>query len=209
MPKAVLILLGALMALGVAVAAGWTGPLDAAVANAVVAVRSPLLTYVASSFTALGSEPVVTLLAVVAVLYCVSAGRARLVFTLLWIPLTFLLSTAVKLLVHRPRPLQALIVVPASYSFPSGHAAAASALFLTLALLATGAERRAGPRRFLVGAALLLAVLVAWSRVYLGVHYFSDVMGGLLLGSAGAVAATAAVRRSDSRSGVQTLGSPQ
>ena len=209
MPRTVLTLMGALMALGVAVAAGWTGPLDAAVANAVVGIRSPLLTYIATSFTALGSEPVVTLLAVIAVLYCFGAGRARLVLTLLWIPFTFLLSTIVKLLVHRPRPLQALIVIPPSYSFPSGHAAAASALFLTLALLATGAERRAGPRRFLIGAALFLAVLVAWSRVYLGVHYFSDVVGGLLLGSAGAVAATAVVRRSGSRSAVQTLGSPE
>jgi undecaprenyl-diphosphatase len=188
-----------LSALGVAVAAGWTGPLDAAVANAVVEIRSPLLTYIATSFTALGSEPVVTLLAVIAVLYCFGAGRARLVLTLLWIPFTFLLSTIVKLLVHRPRPLQALIVIPPSYSFPSGHAAAASALFLTLALLATGAERRAGPRRFLIGAALFLAVLVAWSRVYLGVHYFSDVVGGLLLGTTGAIAATTVVSRTDRR----------
>jgi undecaprenyl-diphosphatase len=194
-----LILLGALTALGVAVATGWTGPLDAAVATAVVGIRSPLLTYVATSFTALGSEPVVTLVAVIAVLYCFGAGQARLVLSLLWIPLTFLLSTLVKLVVHRPRPLEALIVLPAGYSFPSGHAAAASALFLTLALLATGAERRAGPRRFLIGAAVALAVLVAWSRVYLGVHYFSDVVGGLLLGSAGAVAATTVVRRTDRR----------
>lgn len=199
MPRTVLILLGVLSALGVAVAAGWTGPLDAAVANAVVEIRSPLLTYIATSFTALGSEPVVTLLAVIAVLYCFGAGRARLVLTLLWIPFTFLLSTIVKLLVHRPRPLQALIVIPPSYSFPSGHAAAASALFLTLALLATGAERRAGPRRFLIGAALFLAVLVAWSRVYLGVHYFSDVVGGLLLGTTGAIAATTVVSRTDRR----------
>ncbi len=202
MPRAVLILLSALMALSVAVAAGWMGSLDAAVANAMVVVRSPFLTDVASSFTALGSEPAVTVLVVIAALYCLAAGRARLVLALLWIPLTFLLSTLVKVLVHRPRPVEALIVVPASYAFPSGHAAAASALFLTLALLATGVERRAGPRRLLIGAALLLALLVAWSRVYLGVHYFSDVVGGLLLGSAGAVAATAVVRRSDSRSGV-------
>ena len=201
MPRAALILLGALLALSVIVAAGWVGPLDAGVTSAVVAVRSPFLTDVAVSFTALGSEPVVTVLAVIAALYCISSGRPRLVLALLWIPLTFLLSTVVKLLVHRPRPVEALIVVPTTYAFPSGHAAAASALLLTLALLATGAERRAGPRRLLIGAALFLAVLVAWSRIYLGVHYFSDVVGGLLLGSAGALAATSVFRRVDRGSG--------
>lgn len=201
MPRAALILLGALLALSVTVAAGWVAPLDAGVTSAVVAVRSPFLTDVAVSFTALGSEPVVTVLAVIAALYCISSGRPRLVLALLWIPLTFLLSTVVKLLVHRPRPVEALIVVPTTYAFPSGHAAAASALLLTLALLATGAERRAGPRRLLIGAALLLAVLVAWSRIYLGVHYFSDVVGGLLLGSAGALAATSVFRRVDRGSG--------
>lgn len=205
MPRAALILVAALMTLGIAVTAGWMGPLDAAVANAMVTVRSPFLTDVASSFTALGSEAVVTVLTLIAVLYCLWAGRARLVLALLWIPLTFLLSTLVKLLVHRPRPVAALIVVPATYAFPSGHAAAASALFLTLALLATGAERRVGPRRLMIGAAVALALLVGWSRIYLGVHYFSDVVGGLLLGSAGALAATVVVRRTDRRSDVQAL----
>jgi undecaprenyl-diphosphatase len=197
MPRAAWVLAGALVVLSAAVAAGWLTPIDAGVTNAMVAVRSPFQTDVASSFTALGSAPVVTIVALLATLYCVAAGRPRFALALLWTPLAFLLNEVAKSLMRHPRPTEAIVALPQSFGFPSGHSAAASALFLTLALLATGAERRSGPRRLLIGAALLVAVLVAWSRVYLGVHYFSDVVGGLLLGSAGAVAATTVVRRTD------------
>jgi undecaprenyl-diphosphatase len=66
---------------------------------------------------------------------------------------------------------------------------AASALYITLALVAAQGERRKGTRRLLVWSGVLVAVLVAWSRVYLGVHYLTDVVGGLLLGGSGAIAA--------------------
>lgn len=205
MPRTAAILLGGFVAFSIAVAAGWLVPLDAATTNAMAAIRSPFLTEVAANFTALGSEPVVTVFAVLAAVYCVLAGRPRLVLALLWTPLAFLLGSVVKLLVHRPRPIDALIIVPTTFAYPSGHAAAASALFLTLALLAAGGERRAGPRRLLIGAGLALALLVAWSRVYLGVHYFSDVIGGLLLGTAGAIVAQTVTRRPGRRSDVQAL----
>ena len=82
---------------------------------------------------------------------------------------------------------------------------AASAFYLTLALLASHAERRAAPRRLIIAAGVVVAVLVAWSRVYLGVHYFSDVVGGLLLGWAGGLGALTVVRRTDRRSEAQAL----
>jgi undecaprenyl-diphosphatase len=182
-------LLGALAALTVAVGAGWTGPLDRAVTMAAASGRTPFLSALAVNFTALGSAPVVTVAAVAAAAYAVAAGRPRLVLVVGWTPLVFLTNELLKLLVHHARPTVAMIALPPTYSFPSGHAAASAALYLTLALLATAVERRAGPRRLLIGMGLVLALLVAWSRVYLGVHYLSDVCGGLLLGSAGALLA--------------------
>jgi membrane-associated phospholipid phosphatase len=183
-------LLGALAALAAAVGAGWTAALDRAVIQAAAAARTPFQSALAVNFTALGSAPVVTLVAVAAAAYAVAAGRPRLVLAVVWTPLVFLTNEIVKLLVHHPRPTVAMIALPPSYSFPSGHAAASSALFLTLAFMAGAVERRAGPRRLLVGMAVVLALLVAWSRVYLGVHYLSDVCGGLLLGTAGALIAS-------------------
>jgi undecaprenyl-diphosphatase len=94
-----------------------------------------------------------------------------------------------KLLVERPRPcaalpgVQALCEAPTDFSFPSGHAAGSFtvAVMLAVVLIAQG-------RRRLGALAVALAVLVAWSRVYLGVHFPVDVVGGALLGSAVGVA---------------------
>jgi len=182
-------LLACLVVLTAAVAAGWTTSLDQATAVAAAVHRTAFQSDVAINVTALGSAPVVVIIAVVAAAYAVAAGRPRVVLALAWTPLAFLLDSAIKLLVHHPRPTVAMIALPPDFSFPSGHAVAASALFVTLALLAAGVERRAGPRRLLVASGVVVAALVAWSRVYLGVHYLTDVVGGLLLGSAGAIMA--------------------
>jgi undecaprenyl-diphosphatase len=187
--KTITILLILFVALAAIVAAGWTSGLDYAVTTASVAGRTAFLSDVARNVTALGSDPIVILLSLLVLGYCIAAGQQRFIPALLGTPTAFLVGTLVKGLVARPRPEVALIALPDSYSFPSGHAVAASAFYLSLALLASDAERRAAPRRLIIGAGVLVALLVAWSRVYLGVHYFSDVIGGLLLGSLGAVVA--------------------
>jgi membrane-associated phospholipid phosphatase len=195
--KPALALLACLVALTAVVAVGWIAPLDQATAVAATVHRTAFQSAVAINVTALGSAPVITIIAVIAAAYAVAAGRPRVVLALAWTPLAFLLDSAIKLLIRHPRPTVAMIALPPDYSFPSGHAVAASALYVTLALLAAGVERRAGPRRLLIASGILVAVLVAWSRVYLGVHYLSDVVGGLMLGTAGAIVAVRAITDSD------------
>ena len=182
-------LLGGFVVLAVAVTAGWTQGLDQATTVALARHRTPLLSNVAVNITALGSAPVVTLIILLAASYAVAFVRPGVILALTWTPLSFFLNSALKILFHHPRPTQAIVALPDSYSFPSGHAVAASALYVTLALVMAGAERRARPRRIMVVGAVIVAVLVGWSRVYLGVHYLSDVVGGLLFGSAGALLA--------------------
>ena len=112
-------------------------------------------------------------------------------FTALAIGVAFGLSSvasaAIKTLVDRARPeLDPAIALPHSASFPSGHATTAFAAAVATAILV--------PR--LRWPALLLAALVALSRVYLGVHFPLDVLAGALLGSAvGAAVALPALRR--------------
>lgn len=187
-------LLLAFAALSVLVTAGWTTPLDQAVMMAVAGHRDTLLNAVALNITALGSAPVVSLVALLAALYAVTSGRPRIVLALLWTPLSFFLDNGLKLVFQHPRPTEAIIAIPDSYSFPSGHAVAASALFITLALVAAQGERRQRPHRLIIWSGILVAILVAWSRVYLGVHYFTDVVGGLLVGAGGAILAANTVR---------------
>jgi len=87
------------------------------------------------------------------------------------------------LFVHRIRPYDAGVthlIIPASadWSFPSDHATAAFAIVAAFALQAL-------PRRALVFGAM--ALLICWSRVFVGTHYFTDVLGGALTGIAAAV----------------------
>lgn len=86
-----------------------------------------------------------------------------------------------KILVARPRPLEALIKIPNSYSFPSGHTLTSLVFYMTLFYLMT--EKSNAVVRITFGLLFcFLIVVVAFSRVCLGVHFFSDVLGGFILG---------------------------
>lgn len=203
--KLALGLLAAFAALSIAVTAGWTVPLDQAMVAAVAGHRTDVLNNLAINVTSLGSAPVVVFIVLLVTLYALASGRQRVVLALFWTPLSFFLDNVLKLVFQHPRPTQAIIAIPDSYSFPSGHAVAASALYITLALIAARGERRQRPRRILIWSGVVVAVFVAWSRVYLGVHYFSDVIGGLLLGGAGSVAASRVLIRADSDQAEKSL----
>jgi membrane-associated phospholipid phosphatase len=126
----------------------------------------------------------VVCLAMIIVLWIGQRRRAALFMAIAGIG-TFLLSTGLKLLFHRARPLEGyLIAAPSSFSFPSGHAMASMGVLAStvVVLHAIGAPRRlrhiatVGSGVFLCGVAL--------SRIYFGVHYFSDVVGGQLAAAA-------------------------
>lgn len=183
-------LLAAFALLATFVALGWMVGIDRAATSTAIANRTSLLSEVAVNFTALGSAPVVTLIAALAATYSIAVRRPRVVLALLATPLAFGVNEGMKLLMRQARPMEAIVALPPSYGFPSGHSVASSVLFLTLALVASAQSPNPGVRRLLVSAGIGIALLVAWSRVYLGVHYLTDVVGGLLLGAAGALAAS-------------------
>lgn len=97
-------------------------------------------------------------------------------------------SIGLKALFSRARPEAVYHATVASgYSFPSGHAMMSAAVFLTLAALAARLTPRTWLRVYAVGAAGLMAGLVGLSRVYLGVHWASDVAAGWAAGAAWAL----------------------
>jgi len=91
------------------------------------------------------------------------------------------LPIVTKVIVARPRPTVETLSHLTSLSFPSEHTTQAAAVYLTIAImLSTGLTR--GWRELVIVIAVAIALAVAWSRVYLGVHYPTDVIAGLLLG---------------------------
>jgi undecaprenyl-diphosphatase len=104
----------------------------------------------------------------------------------------FVIATAV---VARPRPHVAhLDPAPPTSSYPSGHVGATTALYLSFAMLAQRLERP-WLRRLVTTVCLVIPVLVAWARLYRGMHHLSDILVGAANGLACALLAWAYLRR--------------
>ena len=152
--------------------------------NPAVPVDPAWLLHAADDITSLGGVTVLSLLTVmVTVYFIVSNKRALALFIALSVSGGWLISTLLKIGVGRPRP----DIVPhlahvSDLSFPSGHAMLSTVTYLTLgALLAKG--RVFSERIYLIGCAIFLTVSIGFSRVYLGVHFPSDVLGGWCAGT--------------------------
>ncbi len=150
------------------------------------AQRSPAATAVAKIVTWLGSAWVLVPLALVSCALLARAGlRREAVAVALSLGGAMLISTTVKQLVSRPRPPVEHLQRVTGWSFPSGHASQASAFWFALVLALRAAPIPRCELRLALAAAIVTAV--ALSRVWLGVHYPSDVIAGLLLGGGWAV----------------------
>jgi len=138
----------------------------------------------ARDITALGSVVVLTLITCGVCLYLALAGRKRLsAFVFGSISSGMLVSTLLKDIFQRPRPhLVPVSVYINTASFPSGHSMLSAITYLTLAALLARSEPRRAVRAYLILAALLLTTLVGISRVYLGVHWPTDVLAGWTAG---------------------------
>ena len=97
-------------------------------------------------------------------------------------------STLLKLFFARPRPdIVTHLVNTYSTSFPSGHAMNSAIVYLTLGALLARAEGDRTVRIYLMAVPLLLTLLIGFSRIYLGVHWPSDVLAGWCVGATWAI----------------------
>jgi len=158
---------------------------DARITKSILAwpkwLRRPML-----AITNLGQPLTVLVFAIGIIIWAARKQEFDLIISGAIVVGVIIISSLIKLLLRRARPMTeyAKKLLFASYSFPSGHATAASVGFGLLAYLAFGIY--AAPWNLVIAIALCaFALLVGLSRIYLGAHYPSDVIGGFLLGTIG------------------------
>ncbi len=159
---------------------GATAGFDAALRAEVHSWASPRLTVAMKGMTQLGAPPFIISAGLLAVWRLAAAGRRRAAMAL--VVSTFgaeALDQILKLVFRRPRPEPFFgIVEPSTYSFPSGHAITSACFYGVLAAILAARTQSLPLKICLWGFAATMAFLIGLSRVYLGVHYPSDVLAG-------------------------------
>ncbi len=159
----------------------WSPAFDLAAMQAVADHRSSLSATVAGIVSDAGSFAILAPLTIALVLLRQWKRPADDLALIVVAAGTAALPSVVKLIVARPRPTIEHLTHLTSLSFPSEHTTQAAGIYLAIASLLTQG-RPALWRNLALTAAVVIAIMVAASRVFLGVHYPTDVTAGLLLG---------------------------
>jgi len=156
---------------------------DTAVYKLMRSLRTPSGDSVLIAITELGDSIVVTTMGVAVAAWLLWRRSWRtLLYWVVAIAGGSVLNTAIKIALHRTRPTDLYHVGWDTFSFPSGHSTTNAVLYGFLAVI-IGRQLPKQLRLPLASSACLLVVLIAFSRLYLGAHWLSDVVGGLTFGS--------------------------
>jgi membrane-associated phospholipid phosphatase len=147
---------------------------------------SPVFSAFLLAITQLHSTIGISVLTLVVVIYLWQHGDRHWVLSLLLaVPGGLLVNVIVKHIYHRTRPTwDDPFLTLASASFPSGHAAGATLFYGFLAVYMVWRMKKPLPRALAVLACVLMVAIVGFSRIYLGVHYLSDVLAAVSLSTA-------------------------
>lgn len=158
-------------------------PLDIFVYEGMQRLRSPGLDAVLIAITELGDTGVVIMVTAIVAFWLVWRGAWRtLIYWLTAITGASVINTAIKAALARPRPVELYLQGASNWSFPSGHSTVNAVLYGCLAMIIIR-ECRPGQRIPVAVVAAILIVLIGFSRLYLGAHWASDVLGGFVFGA--------------------------
>ena len=159
-----------------------SGNVDTAVAQFFYSLRTPTLTTIVEGITLFGNEIVLiagTLLFII--INWKKHRREAIVFAVV-LGMTLIINVAIKEAIHRPRPIIDPLFHMHSYSFPSGHAMNSFVFYALLFRFIYHFTHKTELGFILAFCSIILIFLVGLSRVYLGVHYLSDVLAGFVGG---------------------------
>ncbi len=174
---------------------------DASISEELADSRSERFESIAQFFSRLADTPSILAFAAVISIILASARKWR---ALAFVPLALVIEIAcfgaVNYAVQRPRPDVVKVgSVPSTFSFPSGHVAATVVCWIGAALLLAMFGRSRAGARALRASARVMVVLVAWARVYLGMHYTLDTAAGIAMGLGALFIAVRALRPGGAR----------
>ena len=155
---------------------------DRDIIAAIQGLESPLLTKVMKFFTFIGSTPVVIVLIILLIifLYKVLHHRLELILLISAIIGSAVLNQILKQVFHRIRPNFHRLIDISGYSFPSGHAMNAFTVYVIISFLLWRHIPSKWGRSLLICISTVMILAIGISRIYLGVHYPSDIIGGYL-----------------------------
>ena len=157
-----------------------TDGLDLAIRNQVHAYASPGLDRVMIFISFLGGDGLTAAAILSVIAFLVFRWRRAVVWMAVTILGAVVLDLSLKYAFHRPRPVPFFVPVPYTYSFPSGHSLFSFCFYGVLAGLLAGRMQSRLGRILVWSLAALLVAAIGVSRIYLGVHYPSDVIAGYL-----------------------------
>jgi undecaprenyl-diphosphatase len=203
-PEAAVLVEGPLVSLVIAVLAiflfAWlaesvaeqhTANFDSSVRSAVHSCASPTLTRLMFAISFMGSGGLIASALVAFALFRHFQWRRAALWLVVTLAGALVLDLTLKFAFHRPRPVPFFGPIPRTYSFPSGHSLFSFCFYGVLAGLLAGRVRSMSARVLIWLAAALLVLAIGLSRIYLGVHYPSDVIAGYLAGAIWAAAMVA------------------
>jgi len=195
-PEAVVLVEGPLVSLVIAVlaiflfawlaenvAAQHTANFDSSVRAAVHAFASPALTRLMFAISFMGSGGLIASALVAFALFRHFLWRRAAIWLVVTLAGALVLDLTLKFAFHRSRPVPFFGPIPRTYSFPSGHSLFSFCFYGVLAGLLAGRVRSMSARVLIWLMAVLLVLAIGLSRIYLGVHYPSDVIAGYLAGT--------------------------
>lgn len=165
---------------------GWLAKFDQIIIQFVQSFETPFLTMMFRGFSHIGSGYSVTLITLTLCLifyFFFHEKRKSILFALTMI-ITILLNEFIKSIYERPRPTIHRLMDISGYSFPSGHTMMAVSLYAMIVYILWPNLRKHTHRVILISMSFIIACMIALSRIYVGVHYPTDILGGIVCSAA-------------------------
>ena len=180
-----IILLSIFIILAIAVVCGLTQNIDNNTFNIMEKIRNENLTSIVVLITNLGGLPsLFFIMAITVIILFILKKRKAGIAVALNLIISSCTYVIMKSLIQRPRPIvEQSLIIERGYSFPSGHSTNNMAFYALAIYLVYNNVKNKKIRNTICIVLAIIPILIAFTRIYLGVHYLSDVIAGLCLGA--------------------------